>query len=575
VSPNPESAASGLRQITPAWLRDYKASDLVRDGIAGATLAAYLLPAAIGDATLAGLPPEAGLYACVFGGLVFWAFCGGRHTAITVTSAISLLVGSSLGGLAGGDPARYAALAAGTGVLVAVMAFLTWLTRAGNITDFISETVLVGFKAGVALYLASTQLPKLFGFKGSHGDFWDRMGHFLSHLSETNPVALTLGVGSLVALLLGKALLPNRPVTIVVLVTGIVLASVYDLAGRGVSVLGAVPQGLPVPALPALNREDVNALLPLALACFLLAAVETAAIGRMFARKHGYRLDSNRDFLALAAANLGAGLGAGYPVSGGMSQSLVNDSGGARTPLSGLVAALLTLVIALFFTHLLYNLPQPVLAAIILVAVTGLVKVDAMKRIWHFGRSEALIAGAALLGVLGSGLLRGVLVGAILSVLMLLRKASRPHTAVLGRVPGTELFGDVERHPDNQRMPGVLVFRVDSSILYFNTQHVQDQFEAALAREETPVRLVVWYFGTTPYVDLAGAELVAEIESGLARRGIALRVSDARGPLREVLQTAGLEARVGPIQPATSVLSVIRDWEVSAAAAAAGGRSSS
>jgi len=557
-------SASG--RFTPTWLRGYRPADLARDVIAGATLAAYLLPAAIGDASLAGLPPEAGIYACLFSGLLFWAFCGGRHTAITVTSAISLLIGSTLGDLAGGDVSRYGALAAGTALLVAIMALLTWLTKAGNVTDFISETVMVGFKAGVALYLASTQLPKLFGFKGTHGDFWERMGYFLEHVGETNSFALALGVGSLVLLLSGKRFLPNRPVTIVVLVGGIVLATVNDLAGRGVSVLGVVPQGLPAPTLPALDRTDVNTILPLALACFLLAAVETAAIGRMFAKKHGYRLDANRDFLALAAANLGAGVGAGYPVSGGMSQSLVNESGGARTPLSGLIAALLMLVIALFFTQVLHNLPQPVLAAIILVAVTGLVKVDAIKRIARFGRGEVLIAGAALIGVLGSGLLRGVLVGAILSILVLLRRASRPHTAVLGRVPGTDLFGDVERHPDNQLIPGVMVFRVDSSILYFNTQHVQDQFEAALASQATPVKLVVWYFGTTPFVDLAGAELLSEIHADLERRGTVLRFSDARGPLREVLQAAGLEARVGPIQPATSALSVIREWQTTSAA---------
>jgi MFS superfamily sulfate permease-like transporter len=441
------------------------------------------------------------------------------------------------------------------------MALITWLTRAGNVTDFISETVMVGFKAGVAFYLASTQLPKLFGFKGAHGDFWDRIGYFFGHLGDTNTLALALGVGALVLLLLGKFLLPNRPVTIVVLVGGIVLATVYDLGARGVSVLGEVPKGLPDLTLPLLSRADINQILPLALACFLLAAVETAAIGRMFARKHGYRLDSNRDFLALAVSNLGAGVGGGYPVSGGMSQSLVNESGGARTPLSGLIAALLTLVIALFFTHTLHDLPQPVLAAIILVAVTGLVKVDAIKRLWRFRRGEGAIAAAAFLGVLGSGLLRGVLVGAILSILVLLRKASRPHTAVLGRVPGTELFGDIERHPRNELIPGVLVFRVDSSILYFNTQHVQDQFEAALARQTGQVRLVVWYFGTTPYVDLAGAELLGEIEADLSKRGIALRFTDARGPLREVLQSAGLEARVGPILPATSVSQVIRDWQ--------------
>jgi SulP family sulfate permease len=543
------------------WLPGYRSADLARDAIAGATLAAYLLPAGIGDATLAGLPPEAGIYACLFSGLVFWAFCSSRHTAITVTSAISLLVGSTLGEMAGGDLSRYAMLATGTALLVALMALLTWLTRAGNVTDFISETVLVGFKAGVAFYLASTQLPKLFGFKGAHGDFWDRMGYFLRHLGETNRIALALGAGSLVLLLLGKVLLPNRPVTIVVLIGGILLATRYNLGAWGVAVLGDVPQGLPVPALPALTRADINDILPLALACFLLAAVETAAIGRTFARKHGYRLDTNRDFLALAAANLGAGVGGGYPVSGGMSQSLVNESGGARTPVSGLIAALLILVTALFFTHTLHDLPQPVLAAIILVAVTGLVKMEALKRIWRFGRGEALIAFAALLGVLGSGLLRGVLVGAILSILVLLRKASRPHTAVLGRVPGTDLFGDVERHPANEQISGVLVFRVDASILYFNTQHVQDQFEAALSRQPERVRLVVWYFGTTPYVDLAGAELLAEVQSDLAKRGIALRFSDARGPLREVLQGVGLEARVGPIEPATTVSAVIRNWE--------------
>ena len=233
--------------------------------------------------------------------------------------------------------------------------------------------MLVGFKCGVALFLASTQLPKLFGFSGSHGDFWERMGHFFRGLGGTNPTSLALGVAALVLLLLGKTR-PEEPSR------GAVRrdrrhrrrARMFHLDERGVALLGEVPQGLPMPALPLVSRADINALLPLAMACFVLAAVETTAIGRMFAAKHGYRLDATQEFLAIGSANLAAGLGSGFPVSGGMSQSLVNETAGARTPLSGLVAALITLVVVAFFTGLLRDLPQPVLAAVVLVAVTGL-----------------------------------------------------------------------------------------------------------------------------------------------------------------------------------------------------------
>ncbi len=264
-----------------------------------------------------------------FSGLVFWLFCSSRHTSITVTSAISLLVGSSLGSLAGGDPARYGVLAAATAALVAAIAFIAWLIRGGAIVNFISETVMIGFKCGVALVLTSTQLPKLFGFKGAHGDFWENMGHFFRHLGETNPAALITGLSALALLVLGKIFFKNKPVALFVVIGGIAAASLLHLDAHGVKLLGDVPQGIPALQLPLLQWSDWNELLPLALACFLLGAVETAAIGRMFTAKHGGRFDSNQEFLALAGANLAAGLGQGFPVSGGMSQSLVNESGGA------------------------------------------------------------------------------------------------------------------------------------------------------------------------------------------------------------------------------------------------------
>ena len=220
------------------WLRRYDRSWLRGDVVAGITLAAYLLPAGLGDASLANLPPEAGLYACLFGGLVFWLFCSSRHTAITVTSAISLLVGASLGEIAGGDTTRFSALAAGTALLVALIAFIAWLVKAGSIVNFISESVMVGFKCGVALFLASTQLPKLFGIHGAHGNFWENSGNFLKHLRETNPTSLTIGSVALAVLVLGKIFLKNKPVALFVVVGGIVASGWLGLEARGVKLLG-------------------------------------------------------------------------------------------------------------------------------------------------------------------------------------------------------------------------------------------------------------------------------------------------------------------------------------------------
>jgi sulfate permease, SulP family len=545
-------------------LRDYRREWLRGDVVAGVVLAAYLLPASLGDASLAGLPPEAGLYSCIFAGLVFWLFCSSRHTSITVTSAISLLVGTSLGDLAGGDASRYWALASATALLVAVLGLVAFLLHAGSLVSFISETVMTGFKSGVGLYLASTQLPKLLGFKGSHGDFWERMGQVLTHLRETNPASLALGAAALLLLILGKRFLPNRPVSLFVLVGGIVAVPLLGLADRGVALLGEVPQGLPVPGLPAIHYSDLNLLLPLAMACFLIGAVETAAIGRTFARKHGYRLDSNQELLAQAGANLGAGLGHGFPVSGGMSQSLVNEGGGARTALSGPVAAGLMIVVALFFAGLLRDLPQPVLAAIVLMAISGLFKLSELQRLWRFSRAEFAVAMAALLGVLGSGLLRGVLIGVVISLLLLLRRASRPRTTELGRVPGTDYYADAVRHPENERLADVFVFRAEAGLLYFNVENVRDRFFELLSARGDGVKLAIFFLGTTPVVDLAGSELLEELHEALKERGVAFRLAEARGDVRETLRRAGFEQHCFPVVPIQPVATVIAQWRADA-----------
>ena len=547
------------RGLVPAvsWLRQYSGRTAAADLTAGVTLAAYLLPAALGDASLAGLPPEAGLYACLWGGLFFWIFCSCRHTAVSVTSAISLLVGSSVGSLAGGDASRFAAIAAAVALLTAAIAFVAWLVRAGSAVNFISETVMIGFKTGVALHLASTQLPKLFGVKGGHGDFWERLGVFFRQIGETNRASLLLGGAALVLLILGKKFLPHRPIALFVVIGGIVAASFVDLGSLGVKLLGEVPRGIPLPGPPAVAWSELRDLLPLALACFMLAAVETAAIGRMFAEQHGYRLDSNQELLGLAAANAAAGFGHGFPISGGMSQSLVNESAGARTPLSGLVSAGLIMVVAVFFSDLLHNLPQPVLAAVVLMAVASLVKLEELRHLWKFHRSEFLIAMAALAGVLWAGLLQGVLLGAVISLVLLIRRTSSPHVAFLGRIPGTQRFSDRMRHPDNEPTPGVLAFRVESSIIYFNAEHVFDTVISKVNTSSDSVRLVVCDLSTSPALDMAGARMLLNLHGELAKRGIEFHVVEAHASVRDMLRAEGAEAKIGHIDRFLSIADVL------------------
>ena len=543
------------------WLRAYQPKWLRADLIAGVTLAAYLMPAGLADASLANLPPEAGLYACLFSGVVFWLFCSSRHTAITVTSAISVLVGASLGDLAGGDPSRFWALASCTALIVGALGFIAWLAKAGVIVNFISESVLVGFKCGIALFIASTQLPKFFGFKGWHGDFWERSGYFFSHLRETNTASLLLGLGALAVLLLGKRFLKNKPVALFVVIAGIIVASSMDLGSLGVKLLGEVPQGLPPFGLPAVRVSDLNDLLPLALGCFLLGMVETAALGRMFAVKHGYRFDPNQELLGIASSNVMAGLGHGFPVSGGMSQSLVNESGGARTPLSGFIAALLMLLIVLFLSGVLRYLPQPVLAAIVLMAVMGLFRVTALKHFWRADRTEFVVAIAALLGVLGSGLLRGVLIGAIISMVQLLRRASRPHVAFLGRIPGTRRFSDMTRHADNEPVPGALLVRVESSLLYFNAEHVRDTVAARLRAEATPPKIVILDLSASPHMDIQACGVVMNMADDIKAAGARLQIVEARSSVRERLRAEGIDEHVKQVNRFTSVADAVEDFQ--------------
>jgi high affinity sulfate transporter 1 len=535
--------ARWLPRYRPAWLRF--------DLIAGATLAAYAVPVSLAYAGLAGLPPQTGLYCYLLAGLGYALFGSSRHLAVGPTSAIALLVGVTLSAMAGGDATRQAALASLTALIVAAVFALAWLLRLSVLVSFISESILVGFKAGAALVIASTQLPKLFGVQGGGDDFFERIGVLAQQLPETNPLTLAIGACAILALLLGEKFLPGRPVALGVVLLALVGASVGQIEQHGVRVVGQLPAGLPHfqvagASLGALRIEDLRHLTSLAFACFLLAYIESVSAARTFALNHDYTVDPRQEFLGLGAANLLAGLWQGFPVAGGLSQSAVNEKGGARTPLSLAVAAVVVALVLLFFTGLFRGLAEAVLAAIVIIAVRGLIDLKELRYLWHASRIDFAAAGVALVGVLVMGILDGVIVAVLASLAMVLGRVARPHVAFLGRIPGTERFSDVARHPENEAIPGVLAFRVEASLVYFNVDHV---LEAVLqrAQSEPGLRRVVYDLSNTPYVDVAGARMLRRLHDELAGKKIEFRVVGAHSEVRDRLRFEKLQDWVGPI----------------------------
>jgi sulfate permease, SulP family len=535
--------ARWLPQYQPAWLRF--------DVVAGITLAAYAVPVSLAYAGLAGLPPQTGLYCYLLAGLGYAIFGSSRHLAVGPTSAISLLLGVTLAGLAMGDPTRQAALASLTALIVAGICALAWLLRLSVLVSFISESILTGFKAGAALVIASTQLPKLFGVPGGGDDFFERVGQLVGQVPDTNLLTLAIGVAAILALLLGEKFLPGRPVALGVVLLALAVASLGQVEQHGVKVVGELPAGLPHlqvagASLGTVRLEEFRQLTHLAFACFLLAYIESVSAARTFALKHHYPVDPRQEFLGLAAANLLVGLWQGFPVAGGLSQSAVNEKGGARTPLSLAVAAAFMALVLLFFTGLFQSLPEAVLAAIVLIAVKGLIDLKELRYLWHASRIDFAAAGVALVGVLAMGILDGVLVAVLASVVMILGRVARPHIAFLGRIPGTDRFSDLARHPENEAVPGVLPFRVEASLVYFNVDHV---LEAVLRRAqgEPGLQRVVYDLSSTPYVDVAGARMLMRLHEELAGRQIELRVVGAHSEVRDRLRFEKLQDWVGPI----------------------------
>lgn len=528
-------------RFTPpaAWLAGYRVPWLRSDIVAGVTLAAYAIPVSLAYAALAGLPPQVGVYGYMLGGIGYALLGSSRQLAVGPTSAISLMIAAAAGPLAAGDAVRYGQIASLAAIAVAVLCLIAWLFRLSMLVRLVSDSILVGFKAGAGLTIIMTQLPSLFGVAGGGRNFFDRAFKFVGQLGDVHLIVLAIGLAAITLLLLGGRFLPGRPVALVVVILSIFVATVLGLPALGVAVTGEIPKGLPGLAVPTFGLLEFDELFPLAAGILLLAYIEGVSAARSFAAKHGYPLDVRQEFLGLGAANLAVSLTYGYPVAGGLSQSAVNDQAGAKTPLALIVCSITLAICLLFLTGLLTNLPKAVLAAVVFTAVYKLIDVAALARMWRISRIDFYAAAIALVSVLLLGILQGILLAALASIFLLLARASQPNVAFLGRLPGTGRYADSARNPDVEPLAGIVAFRPEASLLYINAETVLAMVLAKV--DATPgTKLVVCGLSSSPFMDLAGAKMLHDLHGELSARGIAFQIVGARGQVRDVLQADGL-----------------------------------
>jgi SulP family sulfate permease len=515
--------------------------------VAGLSLAAFVIPESLAYASLAQLPPVTGLYCYLVAGIAYALFGTSRQLAVGPTSALAIVIAGSVAAMGGGDPSRATALASAIALMTGVVCIAGRFVGLANAAYFISNPVLVGFKTGAALYIASTQLPKLFGLEGVTGNFFERIAHVVISLPQTHFPSLLIGVAA-IALFIGfERALPGRPTTLVVVVAAVAMMTIFRLGETGIKIVGDLPSGLPDIGLPNILASDISALIPVALACFVLAYGETISVARSFAEKYGYEINPEQELTALGAANIATGMAHGFPVAGGMSQTAVNDMGGATAPVALIATSGAIALTLLFFARFFHNLPEPVLGAIVLMAASHLVRLEDLRRLRIESRAEFWAALMALFGVLLLGLLDGLLLAAVGSLVMLIAHASRPVVVVLGREGSTGRFVSRARNPGAGETPNALVVRSTSAWLYFNAEHIRRQITHLIDNAPAGTRIVVLDFSTVLSIDITAGAILRALVRTLKERGINVELAEVRDEIVENLKIVGAEQDLGAI----------------------------
>ncbi|MDD9947014.1 MAG: solute carrier family 26 protein [Myxococcales bacterium] len=540
VRPHP-----ALRWLPFSWLRSYRRTDLRPDVAAGLTTAVMLIPQGMGYAMLAGLPPIVGLYAALIPPIAYAATGRSRQLSVGPVAMDSLLVAVSLGALAAPESDAYVALAAMLAVLVGGLQWLMGALGIGFVVNFLSRPVISGFTSAAALIIGGSQLTHMLQVPLPRTHHVHRIvAEALAQLGSWSWLSLAIGAGSVVSLLLLRRLRPAFPRALFVIAAATLITALAGWAEGGLGIVGEVPAGLPRLMLPKVDPQDALTLLPAALTIALVSFLETISVGKRLARGEGDEVDANAELRAIGAANLGGGLFGGYPVAGGLSRSAVNDAAGARSQLSGLITAAAVGITLVFFTPLFHDMPKAALAAVIMTAVFGLIDLAEPRRLFRVKRQDFFLLVLSFVATLSFGIQQGIAVGVGASMLLFIVLTTRPHVAVLGRIPGTEAYLNVERHPHAETLPGVLIVRLDAQFYFGNVTFLRQTLKRLEAEREIPLKAIVLDFSGVNQLDSSAESALCELDRAYASRGVRLLLSRVKGPVRDVLFRSELLERL-------------------------------
>ena len=528
-----------------AHARRYRSATLRHDAVAGLTVAALAIPASMGFAEVAGVPPVAGLYALLLPVVAYAVLGTSRQLVVGPEATSSALVATAIAPLADGDPATALALGSALALLVGLGFLLARLVRLGWIADYLSRAALVGFVHGIAVILICGQLGKLTGVPIDADMPVGQVVDLVRGLGELSVTTLVTGFVALAFLMGLKAVAPKVPGPLLLVVGSIVVAEVASLDEHGVAGIGSIPSGLPEIGVPGVGVADVAHLVPAALGITFAVYASTILTARSFAGRHGQHVVANQELLALGVANLGAGISQAFPIGNSNSRTAVNEQMGVETQASGLFAALGVGLVLLFLTGPMSQLPAAVLGAVIVYAAVSLVQLDEWRALRAVSRGDVVIAAAALVGVVLVGVLEGILVAVVLSVVDVVRRSARPHDAVLGYVPRLGRFADISLHPSARRPPGVVVYRLDDRLFFANANYVQGRVREAIRGAADEVRWFVFDAEALIGIDSSGAEALESMRSELGREGISFAVARLKDPVRGHFDSAGLTDAIG------------------------------
>jgi high affinity sulfate transporter 1 len=541
-----EPQSNRLARYLPilGWLPKYERAWLRTDLIAGLTVVALLIPEGMAYAEIAGMPPQTAFYAAPVGLLAFAIFGTSRQLVVAVSAIIATMSFATVSLIVAPGTPEFILMTAALAVLAGLISVLAGFLKLGRVAQFFSESVMVGFITGLALVVIVKQLPKLLGLEGGEGNFWERLYHVIIHLPEAHRATLVTGIMCLILLIALEHYFHKIPAALVALVFGIAISVIFGLEARGVHVVGAIPAGLARPQWPAVGPQNWWLLLPGALGLALVNFAEAIGPARSFASAHKYKMDANQELIGLGAANLGAGLFQGFPIGSSLSKSAANDRAGAHSQMSGMIAAAVTVLVALFFTQFFYALPEAALGAIVIVAVSGMIKFAKMQHLYRVRRADFVLAVVALLAVLTVETLEALLIAVIVSLFALVWRASHPRLAVLGRVPGRLELADIRRYPTNRAVPGLLIVRPENGLFFANAAGFRDAIIEEMSTSAGPVRAVLLDLGATTDLDVPSADMLADLGEELHGRDVRFMLMRVITPVRQMLEKAGTMEKI-------------------------------